>query len=269
VKSIKIPSRFFKTLEQLGIPHPATRLAPDLDVVDPAAWLVKDPRSEGGVGVSLASLHSRLPTADSYLQQRLEGEPHSLLFLANGTDIEPVGFNRLLFQGHFPGRPFLFSGAIFPGTLSAEHCSAVIRHTRALTRQLGLVGLNSVDFIRDRHGCHVLEINPRPSATLALHDRDYPLGLISAHIDACRGRLVPRPSLAQQPRGFRIVYAPQAVTVPDSFAWPNWASDRPGPGTRIPPHEPICSVSANGDVLADLERTLFQREQLIHEALML
>jgi predicted ATP-grasp superfamily ATP-dependent carboligase len=45
------------------------------------------------------------------------------------------------------------------------------------------------------------------------------------------------------------------VTIPETFEWPDWTSDRPKPGERIAEDGPICTVIAR-------EKTKDQARQL-------
>ncbi|WP_236102352.1 ATP-grasp domain-containing protein [Methylotetracoccus oryzae] len=268
LRRIKTPGHFFGLLDELGIPYPATQLDTATTAPGPGRWLIKHRASEGGIGVQFFTPARAIPP-DCYLQQHLDAPAHSLLFLANGTDIAPVGFNRLLTAGHRRDRPMLFGGALTPTTLPPAQRRAVCRYARDLTRALGLVGLNSLDFIHHGGQCHVLELNPRPSATLCLHDPNYRQGLLAAHLDACRGSLAAASVTHAPPRGFRVVYAERQGRVPPGINWPDWAADRPSPGTVLSVGDPLCSVSASAASLPVLERRLFTRERLIRAALML
>jgi len=268
LRRIKTPGHFFGLLDELGIPYPATQLDTAVTAPGPGRWLIKHRASEGGIGVQPFAPGQVIPSG-CYLQQRLEAPAHSLLFLANGTDIAPVGFNRLLTSGHRRDRPMLFGGALTPTTLPTTQRRAVCRYARDLTRALGLVGLNSLDFIDYGEHCRALELNPRPSATLCLHDGNYRHGLLAAHLDACRGTLTTATVMDDPPRGFRIVYAERQGRIPPGINWPDWAADRPSPGTVLSVGDPLCSVSASAASLPVLERRLFTRERLIRAALML
>ena len=268
VRAVKTPHVFFSLLDRLGIPYPPTRFGAAANLSDPDRWLVKNQATEGGTGVTAFHAGAIVPPG-CYLQRHLPGPAHSLLFLANGSEIAAVGFNRLAVSRHRAERPMLFAGATTPTTLLPEQRGAAQGYARALTRALQLVGLNSLDFIIDDGQCRVLEINPRPSATLGLHDDRYRRGLLAAHLDACRGHLTPRGPHLDPPRGFRIVYAHRSGLMPDHVRWPDWAADRPRAGTAITAGHPLCSVAAEARSLSQAERQLFERERLIHAALML
>ena len=51
-----------------------------------------------------------------------------------------------------------------------------------------------------------------------------------------------------------VVYAPRDMVSRVDRNWPDWAADRPAPGTRIAAGEPICTALAEGATV-DLART--------------
>jgi predicted ATP-grasp superfamily ATP-dependent carboligase len=283
VRCLKSPRVFFALLDRLGVPYPAIRFEAPESLEN---WLLKSACDEGGVGVRLpASQETRrafpsvscpsraqkrsaaeflgvgyqaLVDEHEYFQHRLPGPAYSLLFLADGRDIAPIGFNTLWTAGHDPVLPFLFAGAINRAELNASQRASVVDYAARLVGALGMVGLISLDFMLDGAACRVLEINPRPGATLGLYDADFPGGLLRAHVEACEGRLpgvIPSPNAV---RAFRVLYAPEAITLPLDQPLPDWCADRPLPGLRIAAGAPLCSIMAAGPgsatTLALLER---------------
>ena len=63
----------------------------------------------------------------------------------------------------------------------------------ALAARTGLTGLCSADFIRNRDGYHLIEINPRPGATLDIFDC-FEVPLMEAHIRARAARITDLPN---------------------------------------------------------------------------
>jgi predicted ATP-grasp superfamily ATP-dependent carboligase len=43
-----------------------------------------------------------------------------------------------------------------------------------------------------------------------------------------------------------VVYAPRDVAPRSERNWPDWAVDRPAPGTRIAAGDPLCTTLASG-----------------------
>ena len=254
------PRRFFALLSELGIPYPETRFAPP-DRLD--GWLLKAYCGEGGKGVGFAAKKRPAP-AQSYYQQQIAGEALSVLFLANGKQARVVGFNTQWTDSRDPARPFLFAGAVNRAEISDAQRSRMTGHMENLSSALGLVGLNSLDFMLEDGACRVLELNPRPSATMALYDEDFSEGLLQAHIAACQGELPPQGEGRTPARAFRHVFAPRTLRVKENFAWPEGCADIPRPGTLIETGQPVCSLMAASKDKDALELMLKARE---HELL--
>jgi uncharacterized protein len=109
-------------------------------------------------------------------------------------------------------------------------------------------GLASLDFLLDGDRVQVLELNPRPPASLALYPAWQPM---AAHVRACLQGELPAPPSARQPvLGHEIVYARQPLRVDTTrSAWlaaQAHVHDLPGAGQRFEAGDPLCSVSASG-----------------------
>lgn len=252
---LKSPSRFFALLDDLDIPYPESRFQPPHC---PEGWLVKPGCGEGGKGVAFCAASA--VQAGGYFQRHFAGTPMSALFLADGNQVRLVGFNALWIT-EAAGQPFGFAGASNRPELPPAWRGQVADWVGRLARSVGLKGLNSLDFVYDGERCLVLEVNPRPSATLALYDADFPDGLLAAHVRACRG-LLPRDAPPSPPRAMRIVYAPHRLQVPAGIAWPSWCADLPAAGSEIVAGQPLCSVVAEGSAL-DLPRLARERERAV------
>lgn len=237
-RQLKDPGSCFKLLDDLDIPYPEICWEYPRD---PKSWLLKTGCSEGGKGVR-SPAHDQAATGD-YYQRRLAGSPYSVLFLANGDDLKIIGFNTL--QTIAVGEtPYLFAGAMNFTDLRTDALRTVTAFALKLVRKTGLVGLNSMDFMFDSvSGPLVLDINPRPSATMALYDRDAPLGLLRAHIQAVCGHL---PSIAatNQYRAFHVVLADRQIALSKRLTWPSWCHDRPSVGSSVMAGTPFCTVEA-------------------------
>lgn len=256
VRLVNDPRRFFALLDKLDISYPETRFEPPQTL---AGWLLKSGCGEGGMGVRFPAENSPAGPRE-YYQRNLSGPACSLLFLADGVGIAPLGFNTLWTALHSHANPYLFAGAINRAELDSTQRAAVLAYARRLTRALGLVGLNSLDFMPDEDRCRVLEINPRPSATMGLYDEDYPQGLLRAHIAACQGDLSAEPVPIGLVRAFRVFYAPRALTLPAHKRLPAWCADRPPEGAHIMAHAPLCSVRAEGHDARQVLELLAARE---------
>lgn len=266
LRLVKDPARFFPLLKRLEIPHPETRLTPPSDR---EGWLLKQAGGAGGGHVVPAAEACRAGRG-GYYQRRLNGRCCSALFLADGRGAYLVGFNeqRTADGSHSPSR-YLYGGAVSHARLPARIRHEVEAILERLVPEAGLVGLNGLDFMVDEAGqVQVLEVNPRPPATVELYDADCRDSLFEWHLRACDGRL-PRGALVRcvQVRAHAIVYAPVPVRVPPRLRWPRWCSDLPRGGLRIPAGAPVCTVHSRGPNPRSAWALAVRRKDVIRSAL--
>lgn len=237
VRVVKDPGRFFSLLASHDIPFPETAL------LAPAmleGWLSKRIGGSGGTHVVPVTEKGG---AQRYYQRLMPGRPCSLLFLANGRDIQPVGFNEQ-YLAPLPEMPYRYGGAASGVELPLPVRAAMLRAAEKLAASLQLYGLNSLDCLVHEDDMRVLEVNPRLSATFALYDAGHSgAGLLQAHLDACSGRL-PAVLPAEQAQAHLIYYAPFDLALPASMAWPEWVADVPMQPARVAVGEPLCTVLA-------------------------
>src|SRR5262249_21302004 len=219
-----------------GIPHPAVSLDRPADA---HGWLAK--RRGGAGGRHVTSELGRGRGSAVYFQRRVAGMPVSALVLANGRDALGLGFSR---QGSAPTAPppFPYGGAVTP----APPAAALADAARSAAVATPLVGLNSVDFLVDHDAVWLIEINPRPGATLDIFAPEQG-SLFALHVDACRGALPERPPARSTARASAIVYAEHDIAFAPSVAWPEWTADRPAVGTAIGVGEPPWTGLARAD----------------------
>jgi len=236
VARTKNPQEFFALLDRLGLPYPAISYAPPSD---PAGWLMKRIGGSGGGHVEPARAGMG-PNGGCYFQRRMAGRPVGASFLADGRSALLLGFSE---QWSAPGS-YRFGGLLQPAAISPRTADAVPAALDALTCELGLVGLNSLDLIVDGDDFHILEVNPRPGANLDVFDGADPAGLFGLHVAACEGRLPRHWTPPPQATAMSVLYADRALRVPRQLSWPAWVADRPAPGQRIEAGAPICTVLA-------------------------
>jgi predicted ATP-grasp superfamily ATP-dependent carboligase len=236
------PRRFFALLDRLDIPYPEIRFSAPACL---EGWLVKPGCGEGGKRVGFAATKCP-PPKDAYYQRRVQGEAYSVLFLADGKASRIIGFNTQWISSRDPSQPFLFAGALNRAGLDEAQRSSVAAYAEKLTLALGLVGMNGLDFMIEDGLCRVLELNPRPSATMALYDADFDAGLLAAHIAACQGRLPDGAMPVGPVRALRILFAPRVIRIGEDCFWHAGCADIPNPGTTVYAGQPLCSLMAEG-----------------------
>ena len=251
VRECKDPLRFFTLLDRIGIPHPAIRMQP----ARAGDWLLKRCGGAGGGHIRPYLAGEALPP-EHYLQERLEGCPLSVVFIANGIRARIAGFNETWTCASAAG-DYRYAGAVSIAgdalDCRAELEAVIYRLAEALTLQ-GLCGL---DLVVTGNDFRILEINPRPTATFELHERD--TSLFWAHLRACEGELVDLPG-DDDSRGQQVCYSGADFTVAP-VNWPIWVTDRPTPGRKIAAGEPVCTVQAQAGSTREVKSLLAKRER--------
>jgi hypothetical protein len=238
VAAVKEPLRFAALLAWLGLPHPETRRAPPAE--DRDAWLVKSVGGAGGAHVARAVSAAAAP--DTYYQRRVAGTPLSALFLADGRAARLVGFSEQ-WVAAAEHAPFRYGGCAGPVIPAPRLVERIAEACAALTAATGLVGLNSLDLLVEGERFNVLEINPRPGATLDLFDGAGSRSLWRRHLGAVAGNLPPPDDAPmRRARAAAVVYAPREIVIPRGMVWPRWTADRGVVGSRVDRDAPLCTV---------------------------
>ena len=246
LKRAKDPLALAQICEACGVRHPPIAFAPP---DEPKLWLMK--RRGGAGGAHIAAAHGpSLASPDCYYQLRVAGRSISGLFLASEEKVEIIGLS-MQWTAPTPASPFRYGGAAGPVDIDSAQAAEIARSIVSIASELDLVGLNSADFLISADAVSLIEINPRPGATLDVFE----LGegaLFAHHIAACEGRLT-RPSAGLAFKAAEIVYAPCDLVAPAGWNWPDWVVDRPSPGTRFAAGDPFCTTLASAATV-DLAR---------------
>ncbi|MGB2933088.1 MAG: ATP-grasp domain-containing protein [Methyloceanibacter sp.] len=263
VERVKAPESFFAELASLGVSHPRTVIDPPLAG---KGWLTKRRGGAGGSHVAVAGQPQTPTLSDrSYFQEEVEGRPVSALFVGDGARARVLGFSQ---QWTAPTRAssWRYGGAVRPAELSSE---LELRMTEAVERvacAFQLKGLGSADFLvgEGRDGAaFLLEINPRPGATLDIFDSDDE-PLLGLHLDAVLSHRLPEgPLRLQGASSAAIVYASEPFMVSAEMIWPDWAADQPGCGDWIDKNRPICTVLARAETGVTARRLVEDRIGMI------
>lgn len=260
VRRVRDPAMFFGFLERRGIAYPQVRWSHPAE----EGWLLKDSRGSGGWHIrrATASAHPALPE-HHYAQREMAGVPMSATFVANGREARVLGFNELIVR-ELAGRPCVYCGVVGPVAVPARVAAGIGEALQALVAEFSLRGLGSLDFMRDGESWGVLEVNPRPSASLFIYAGHTGPGIMHAHVGAClRGELpspVPVPTPPQPVSGNEIVFARRplvlsAAAIDRLGAWPQ-VHDVAAAPTAFEAGEPVCSVGACGNDARDVRQRL-------------
>jgi predicted ATP-grasp superfamily ATP-dependent carboligase len=253
VATAKDPIAVADVCDGCGIPHPELSLDPPPNAT---GWLVKRRGGAGGSHVRPAG-SQQVRDDSTYYQRRHDGTAVSALVLADGRRAGVLGISSQ-WTSPTADRPFRYGGAARPAIITAAMADTIVDAAIRVTCALGLVGLNSVDFLVDDPAFCLLEVNPRPGATLDLFDHDT-APLFARHVAACDGLLMADPPTMDGATAAAIVYAPcDIASVPD-FDWPDWTADRPAMCTSVSTDQPLCTVLASAATSAKARVLLDQR----------
>jgi uncharacterized protein len=253
VARIKAPEIFFAELARLRVPHPATvTTRPARN----AGWLVKKIGGAGGSHIA----PSRLSQGDPgfYFQERVAGRAVSALFAGNGRDARVLGLSE---QWTAPSGRNLwrYGGAVRPATLSPAAARKITSAVKRVSRAFAIKGLASADFLVSGEQALLLEINPRPGATLDIFD-SLRTPLLRLHVEAAsEDKLLPGKLKFGDAMASAIVYAERGGAASRGTVWPDWTADRPKPSEWIDKNRPICTVLARSDTKARAKRLIEER----------
>jgi predicted ATP-grasp superfamily ATP-dependent carboligase len=251
--------------QEVGLPMPSEGTWPP----GPGRWLVKPMRSGGGRGIRPWSdtEPSKRP-AGWYVQQWREGLPVGVIFAGLPERTVFLGATRQLVGLDWPGgAAFAYQGSVGPIVLPAT----VRESLTHLATRLDLRGLFGIDGLLDGEQFHVLEVNPRYSASVEVleHAGDFAAqAWHRAAFDSHAPNLA-TPATPQRVIAKVIVYAKRAWTFPPSGPWDEALNlpvtalapfaDVPAPGEAIPAGAPLCTLLTEGTTVDSALETVHQR----------
>jgi predicted ATP-grasp superfamily ATP-dependent carboligase len=256
LRRAKDPLALARVCEGSGIRHPAIALeAPD----ESEHWLTKRRGGSGGAHITIVE-GALCASPHSYFQRRVGGRSISALFLASRRKAEIIGLS-MQWTAPTSTSPFRYGGAAGPVDIDPAQAEEIGRSVGAIAHEFDLVGLNSADFLVSDDAVWLLEINPRPGATIDVFESNNG-PLFAHHIAACEGRPTPMsPSFAF--KAAEIVYAPRDIVIGEGRNWPDWAVDRSPPGTRIAADDPLCTVLGSGATVDLARASASERARII------
>lgn len=290
---VRDPVRLAAALRARGVATPAVLAPGEARRADPRRrWLRKRRRGGGGMGVRWWRPGDPV-RGDEVLQEYRDGTPGSAVALADGRRAAVLGLTRQLVGRTALGvGGFRYCGSILPFTAASGEADRLLALTgeaaRALTHAFGLRGWFGFDFVASEGRLHVLEVNPRYTASMELVERGLGAPLFGLHVRALRGRLpgelpgapppgLPGPLPAGPPSpppgasgalGKAILFARRPVVPEDTRAWlAAGYADVPPPGTAVPAGGPICTLLAEAPDPEACRRELERKARALRAAL--
>ena len=282
LQRVRDPRQLERALRARGLPALRTSTTPRLSIDQHAAdsshslQLLKPLRSGGGHRIRAWSGGGRVPRG-FYLQEHVAGSTRSVVFVANGRDVLPLGLTRQLTGlAAFGASGFRYCGSIVTGDDSGTDATTwrtACDLAKAIVQEFGLVGINGVDLIVREGVPYALEVNPRWTGSTELFERLHDLSVFKAHADACRSGVLPpvdlMPATTHGAVGKAIVFARAAVTIGDTQSWldDGQIRDVPHPGERMTAGQPVCTVFAAGADADECQSALVRRAADVYEQL--
>jgi predicted ATP-grasp superfamily ATP-dependent carboligase len=251
------------SLHAAGLAYPRTFPAADAPRLAERSgrWLRKPLRGGGGRGIR--AWRGGALDGDVVVQERIAGLACSAAAVADGRSAVLLGVAEQLVGERWLGaRGYAWCGNVVPPRLGEEQRIALATQARAICAQLAsafeLRGLFGVDVVWDGERAWVVEVNPRPTASLECIEAAHAVDVFAAHLDGCAGRLPPVAAGTGRAAGKAVLFANRDVRVGDTRSWPaRGIRDVPHPQERIAAGHPVCTlVSEQGSpeaVVADLE----------------
>jgi predicted ATP-grasp superfamily ATP-dependent carboligase len=279
VRAVRNPFRVADVLASNGIPFPEVR-SMSAGLPRDASWLKKPLASGGGRGIEPLTDQNDSGSAAHYYQERVDGPTFAALFMGQRSRAHLIGVTRQ-FVG-LEGSPFGYLGSIGPTPTAEPLDSRLDALGSALAFAFGLAGWFGVDFILRDGIPWPVEVNPRYTASLEIHELARGRSLLAEHRQACeasthrreapiRAHSAPARVIAKW-----ILHAPRRLIAPEIVLEGNESDDLfgvrsiadiPWPGTCFNPGEPVMTLMAGGTNLADCKSRLIQLEQFWAERL--
>ena len=180
LRAIKDPAYFFGMLDRLGLPHPEIRSEPPAETT---GWLVKGVGGAGGGHISALSQARRDRRRAIFPAPR--GGSAGLLPVSRRWASGPAaGLERAMAFARSRPIPSASAAPCSPRACRPRSAAPIAAALTPLVEETGLVGLNSIDLMVDDDGeFHLLEVNPRPGASLDIFDGEGSAGPFRA---SCR-----------------------------------------------------------------------------------
>ncbi len=280
---VRDPTRVAELLRERGIPVPEVRLDPR-GLPRDGSWLVKPLRSGGGRDIQpLADDHDRKSTLSSfaprknarwYFQERIVGPSFSALYIGDSDGSRLVGVTQQLLG--LAGNPFAYRGSIGPWPLDDSRALKLRGLGDALVAASGLVGLFGVDYVLRDGEPWPVEVNPRYTASVEVHELATGRWLLGEHGLACEGGGIPAPAPTPAITSRQCAVAKLVIHAPSEWtaaeialghtSWtnpfaPTAIADVPWPGTRFATGDPVMTLIARGESVAECQSRLADQER--------
>jgi len=123
---------------------------------------------------------------DWLIQEYIDGIPISCTIIANGKECQVISINRQIIGLKIlnPPKDFMYCGNVVPSNLSDQDIIKISKLSSYLAKNLGLKGINGLDFVFKDHEPFLMEINPRIPGSISASEESLNLNLLFLHIES-------------------------------------------------------------------------------------
>jgi uncharacterized protein len=257
--AVRDPWALDAAVRDAGAGVPETRAPADAPRAPGEGLWLRKPRAGGGGRGVRRWAGGRLRHTE-VVQRHATGLSCSAVAIADGRDAAVLGVTEQLHRNGYR-----WTGNVSPPRLPAAEGTELAGRLEAVCRavagRFGVRGAFGVDAIWDGRRVWVLEVNPRPTASLEL----FGPGTFDAHIRGARGVSVPTSSEPAANRCAKVklvLFADRDLRAPDPAWWPpGLVRDIPHRGDPIARGAPLCTLvssAADPDELVALGARLLR-----------
>jgi hypothetical protein len=262
VKRVKDKAYQIKKLERKGFSVPWSHLVnTKREAVEAMAEIgfpaiLKPATGGGGKNVRLIRNGKDIPDLEKphIVQEFIGGRPISISTLSTGRDVVAISSSRQILGSRFLNQSgFTYCGSVVP----FEVGEGVVSIAEEVTKAFKVKGWTGVDFVLGKRP-YFVELNPRFQGTLDCIEGAYGINLVDAHIRACLGELIEKPS----PSRFSVrmtLFAKNRIIVKDNACM---TVDVPFRDVIIERGEPVTTVVSSNDTRS---RSLSHARSMIRE----
>ncbi len=284
VRAVRDVERLAAAVRDAGLLFPETRQHAS-EVPTDGSFLVKPAAAAGGRGIRRwqGERDTDAVPHERFWQRLVPGRSWSASYVLASPAARLLGVSRQYTGLRWcHAHPFAYCGSVDVPLARIGHGvrEQLERLGRLLMEEFHLVGLVGVDLIVDAGGrLHVIEVNPRPTASMELHERATGESLAATHIAACGGPAASAAASNPPPTTWAkcVLFASSAVRVtPATIAavsgwarpwseedgWPAVA-DIPAPPQDIAAGRPLVTLFARGREPAAAVRSLRSRTAMV------
>ncbi len=188
-----------KILKENDFPVPLTC---NLENVDDLSFdftfpiILKKKHSSGGISIKKIKnrtelkeekwkmIKNKINLSDWLVQEYIEGIPVSCTFISNGIKSEIISINQQLIGEKVSNPPsnFFYCGNVVPAKISKKDKDLITKISLRLASELGLKGINGIDYVLRDHDPFFMEINPRIPGSIRASECSLNINLLDLHV---------------------------------------------------------------------------------------